>query len=1433
MSATSTERPSSSKTESKKQKSALSRGNTTQAQKSNQAASSTVITVAAGQRLMSIPEQSFGDETASNIRTPEGRQPEVQGPPPVEPGMGPPQRRFTSMGYAQPASSPMGGFAYSPTWGTRGPPPGPIPQLDMESASNAGGRVSGQVAAIERIQGGSTDPLTVRQQEKLPERRVSPAVSEQSRTSSRRLPTPPVQSLNLPPPRRGSSLASLLKSPAMNTPNWERTHAIHHSRTNFPVQPLSEMTLRLEDVTRIQECIPEDVAMVLREVLESMGIEVLGDGLEFSDLRVQFLTVGTQLEIDLPEKAQQWLMTPANRSDFLWLYNVLLDPERMLELLEAEARYGRSFRNSRGILPLLPHTHGREKEFCGEAGLRILYRASNYRSGAVRFEPPPSRVNIPNYQAIQILRNANLAEAAAKIDEESNEDANAIAAKNRRRRRYTTAHLLAPVESMPDQDSPVRVRNGQTVYTYTPMRHMHQLLVRSEESEAMLCSQETRHRTLLAESDTLMLSEELSGSNLERALEFRRRLVADNRGTSYMVQCELESVGEFPPEQFDQKGQLHGSDGRFLAQKHSSPRNTEVPELLNPGNTATRSPQLRSGTSPTVHALAQHATPPPRVNLQTKPLTPVSTQRYQLGEVRMDGAQHSSWISGQDLTARLAPNPVHVPPRLSNPSVIPYQGSVSMQSQAVGTESQRGPNQRRTLAVHEEAVPPQGAPFGTPFVTGAQMNRPGMAFESARSQESVAMIQQQARVIETLQEQLREVKKGFTAGEVPTGGPLSKTGNTAGLSGRAPRVMREYTRGGPSPVVPQPRSWQATEPISFNRNTPTGARDGNPQVEQAGQIPDTPSVDRRRIHEWGARVQRAELGEYGRPEGGAYALENEGGGKGGFNPPPRVPPPHFSSQSRDRERPLSQGGQGQREQGGRSGGGAPPPPPPPPPPSGGPSDSNSEGSNEGEQNKSSRNGGRREEDRGELPTGAPDVPPTRYDPDQPWYYDPRQGWHRKTAPRPPNEGRSTWESNEEKNRITIESKLDVGKIESFAGDDRSAWKTWVLSLERMFGVRPTIYAREKDKCASAASHLTGAALSHFDTLNRQRLRGEYTCLEDWTEFKREFGSKFGPIDEADEARRRLAWMKQMPEESFANFFIRFNEYAPLTGFNDEALVTYLKKGVAPWLPLQVVTGREEPRSYDEWTRVFTKLDGAVRAQAESLRNLHGEKALQGWLSRFPGLELAPEAPYKSPLRREREPADVWTSNPKPAATGRFPNRSNWKEGRQRASAAWGEGESYDSENREEDEDCCHCRDGGEWTEAVLRAGVTDTGRKWTPEERAEKWRRRRQELCMRCGRKEHWAKDCPNPESLERPAEDQGSSERASKADSTRGRGTANQGGGRKDDSTRPLERIRAGIVVEEREGMDDLWNVHILDSPKGGEQELLDEVGNGQGASR
>lgn len=76
------------------------------------------------------------------------------------------------------------------------------------------------------------------------------------------------------------------------------------------------------------------------------------------------------------------------------------------------------------------------------------------------------RVNIANYQAIQILRNVNLVVATAKINEESNEDANLITAKNVDEG-DTPLHT-----SLPDQDNPVQVHSGQTVYMYTPMMHI-------------------------------------------------------------------------------------------------------------------------------------------------------------------------------------------------------------------------------------------------------------------------------------------------------------------------------------------------------------------------------------------------------------------------------------------------------------------------------------------------------------------------------------------------------------------------------------------------------------------------------------------------------------------------------------------------------------------------------------------------------------------------------------------------------------------------------------------------------------------------------------------------------------------------------------------------------------------------------------------------
>ncbi|KAJ3846231.1 hypothetical protein EV368DRAFT_89350 [Lentinula lateritia] len=112
------------------------------------------------------------------------------------------------------------------------------------------------------------------------------------------------------------------------------------------------------------------------------------------------------------------------------------------------------------------------------------------------------------------------------------------------------------------------------------------------------------------------------------------------------------------------------------------------------------------------------------------------------------------------------------------------------------------------LAPHGEAGPSQGAPFGTSFVTGTQVNQPGTVINSPRSQESAIMIQQQAQVIETLQEQLR-----ISVGIPSAADPLLKISSQNGKHGRI------IWAGAPSKGILRPQQ----PPVFLYHETANGA----------------------------------------------------------------------------------------------------------------------------------------------------------------------------------------------------------------------------------------------------------------------------------------------------------------------------------------------------------------------------------------------------------------------------------------------------------------------------------------------------------------------------------------------------------------------------------------------------------------------------------
>ncbi|KIK66848.1 hypothetical protein GYMLUDRAFT_239074 [Collybiopsis luxurians FD-317 M1] len=88
---------------------------------------------------------------------------------------------------------------------------------------------------------------------------------------------------------------------------------------------------------------------------------------------------------------------------------------------------------------------------------------------------------------------------------------------------------------------------------------------------------------------------------------------------------------------------------------------------------------------------------------------------------------------------------------------------------------------------------------------------------------------------------------------------------------------------------------------------------------------------------------------------------------------------------------------------------------------------------------------------------------------------------------------------------------------------------------------------------------------------------------------------FGLFDPAQDAQVKLAWIKQMDNESFATFIIRFQEYAFKMGYNDTALVAMLRGAVTRSLDVTVAAQTHPPQNYPQWVQRFQELDNSICA----------------------------------------------------------------------------------------------------------------------------------------------------------------------------------------------------------------------------------------------
>ncbi|KIK58856.1 hypothetical protein GYMLUDRAFT_245643 [Collybiopsis luxurians FD-317 M1] len=237
------------------------------------------------------------------------------------------------------------------------------------------------------------------------------------------------------------------------------------------------------------------------------------------------------------------------------------------------------------------------------------------------------------------------------------------------------------------------------------------------------------------------------------------------------------------------------------------------------------------------------------------------------------------------------------------------------------------------------------------------------------------------------------------------------------------------------------------------------------------------------------------------------------------------------------------------------------------------------------------------------PGGPPDNP-DNWGSNHDAYWHPANGW--VAIP----------EFDQRKDRLNKEAKLDVKKSNPFDSSDRWKWEPFLSQVHRTFMAKPTIYKNDSDKIGFAVSYLTGAAATHYNNLLKQEEAGiPIPALHTWIDFV------------------KLAWIKQMDNESFATFIIRFQEYAFKTGYNDTAL------------------------NYPQWVQRFQELDNLIRAT--NAAHSHGGNSGFGTYN-----PMAPSNPQNSNPRQGSN-----SNNPQQAGGQQGRNQGNWTT-RQRGAAAW-------------------------------------------------------------------------------------------------------------------------------------------------------------------
>lgn len=334
------------------------------------------------------------------------------------------------------------------------------------------------------------------------------------------------------------------------------------------------------------------------------------------------------------------------------------------------------------------------------------------------------------------------------------------------------------------------------------------------------------------------------------------------------------------------------------------------------------------------------------------------------------------------------------------------------------------------------------------------------------------------------------------------------------------------------------------------------------------------------------------------------------------------------------------------------------------------------------------------------PPGRPPVPPGQ--PGQPGGPPGQPGGqpgpfggpgHPLGFPWPPYWGPPPAAQNGEQTALAREAKIETRKPDPFSGKERSKWKGFLSECLMTFYAKPITYRSDHARVTFAASYLTDHAQKHYITL--LQYGAAHPATQTWVDFVAEFGYMFGVVNTQVEAQQNLRILQMHDRERFSTFIIRFEENSFESGWNDTALLSELYRAL-PLRIKEVLKTLPRSRTVQELRDLVMSIDHRHWEYEEENRRTANRV---NWV---PPFRQPPPRPSQDPRNEGQEGR---TTRPAPERRNPAPPEAKPV-----------------SSNRPRPAD--------------RRSDLP----RITPEERE---RRRRENLCYRCGGEGHLGSSCP------------------------------------------------------------------------------------------